>query len=131
VKAYIEAAKRKAADAGLPGIDFGQALSAVARFATASEHAHQLQIKPPSDLAEFNATLRATETALVSAAGLPNRPWYKHTIYAPGEYTGYAAVVIPGVNEAIEAKDASRASAQLAVLAQVLTKAAQTLESAH
>jgi hypothetical protein len=37
-------------------------------------------------------------------AGLPNRPWYRHTIYAPGEFTGYAAVVIPGVNEAIDAK---------------------------
>ena len=41
-------------------------------------------------------------------AGLPNRPWYRHTIYAPGEYTGYSAVVIPGVNEAIDAKDAAR-----------------------
>jgi N-acetylated-alpha-linked acidic dipeptidase len=39
--------------------------------------------------------------------------------------------VIPGVNEAIEAKDASRASAQLTVLADALDKAAQTLESAH
>ena len=44
---------------------------------------------------------------MLSPAGLPNRPWYKHTIYAPGEYTGYAAVVIPGVNEAIDAKDAA------------------------
>ena len=75
------------------------------KFATAADHAHQLQMNPPADLAQFNATLRAAETALISPAGLPNRPWYKHTIYAPGEYTGYAAVVIPGVNEAIEAKD--------------------------
>ena len=66
---------------------------------------------------------------MLSPAGLPNRPWYKHTIYAPGEYTGYAAVVIPGVNEAIEAKDSARAAAQLTVLAQCLERAAQTLES--
>ena len=32
--------------------------------------------------------------------GLPNRPWFKHAIYAPGQYTGYAAVVLPGVNVA-------------------------------
>jgi len=37
--------------------------------------------------------------------GLPNRPWYHHAIYAPGQYTGYAAVVISGVNEAIDAGD--------------------------
>ena len=100
-------------------------------FAKAADHAHQLQLNPPADIAQFNTALRATETALLSPAGLPNRPWYKHTIYAPGEYTGYAAVVIPGVNEAIEAKDSSRASAQLMVLAQCLERAAQTLESAH
>jgi N-acetylated-alpha-linked acidic dipeptidase len=131
VKSYIEAAKRKAGDDGLTGIDFTAALAVATHLATAADHAHQLQLNPPADVAQFNAVLRATETALLSQEGLPNRPWYKHTIYAPGEYTGYAAVVIPGVNEAIEAKDAARASAQLTVLAQCLERAAQTLESAH
>jgi N-acetylated-alpha-linked acidic dipeptidase len=131
VKAYIEGAKRKAGDAALQGLDFGPALAAAGQFEKAAGHVHKLQVNPPASLAQFNATLRAAETALVTQAGLPNRPWYKHTIYAPGEYTGYAAVVIPGVNEAIEAKDAGRASAQLGVLTQALERAAQTLESAH
>jgi N-acetylated-alpha-linked acidic dipeptidase len=131
VKSYIEAAKRKASDNGLTGLDFGAALAVATHLATAAQHAHQLQLNPPPDVAQFNAGLRAAEAALLSPAGLPNRPWYKHTIYAPGEYTGYAAIVIPGVNEAIEAKDSTRASAQLMVLAQCLEKAAQTLESAH
>jgi N-acetylated-alpha-linked acidic dipeptidase len=131
VKAYIESAKRKAGDDGLSSLDFGPALAAAAKFAAAAKHAHQLQSNPPADLDEFNATLRATEEALLSPEGLPRRPWYKHTIYAPGEYTGYAAVVIPGVNEAIEANDASRAAKQLAVLAHCLDRAAQTLDTAH
>jgi N-acetylated-alpha-linked acidic dipeptidase len=131
VKVYIETAKRKAEDAGMSSLDFGAALAAASKFATAADHARQLQEKPPTDLAEFNATLRAAETALTSKAGLPNRPWFKHTIYAPGEYTGYAAVVIPGVNEAIQAKDPGRVSQQLGVLAEALDRAAQTLESAH
>jgi N-acetylated-alpha-linked acidic dipeptidase len=131
VKAYIESAKRKAGDDGVSGLDFGPALEATAKFAAAAVHAHQLQTNPPADLAEFNATLRAAETALLSPEGLPNRSWYKHTIYAPGEYTGYAAVVIPGVNEAIEAKDSTRAAEQLSVLTHCLDKAAQTLETAH
>jgi N-acetylated-alpha-linked acidic dipeptidase len=75
--------------------------------------------------------LRGAERALLVPQGLPHRPWFRHAIYAPGEYTGYAAVVIPGVNEALEAKDSSTASAQLAVLTKALDKAAQTLESAH
>ena len=58
------------------------------------------------------------------------RLYCDYTIYAPGEYTGYAAVVIPGVNEAIDAKDANRTRQQLAVLAEALDRAAQTLASA-
>ena len=131
VKAYIESAKRRAGDDGLSALDFGPALEAAGKFAEAAVHAHQLQTNPPADVAEFNATLRAAETALLSPEGLPNRSWYKHTIYAPGEYTGYAAVVIPGVNEAIEAKDSGRAAAQLTVLTHCLERAAQTLETAH
>ncbi|HMG84335.1 MAG TPA: M28 family metallopeptidase [Terracidiphilus sp.] len=131
VKAYIESAKRKAGDDALSGLDFGPALAATAKFAAAATHAHQLQTNPPADVAEFNATLRAAESALLSPEGLPNRSWYKHTIYAPGEYTGYAAVVIPGVNEAIEAKDSGRAAQQLTNVTHCLERAAQTLETAH
>jgi N-acetylated-alpha-linked acidic dipeptidase len=79
----------------------------------------------------LNLALRQAETAFTSDAGLPNRPWYRHTIYAPGEFTGYAAVVIPGVNEALDARDPARAAQQLTVLAQALARAAQALESAR
>src|SRR6185437_9239119 len=130
VKAYIESAKRRAGDDGLSSLDFRPALEAAAKFAAAAKRAHQLQSNPPADLDEFNATLRATEEALLSSEGLPKRPWYKHTIYAPGEYTGYAAVVIPGVNEAIEATDAPRAQSQLAALAEALNRSAAILETA-
>ena len=71
------------------------------------------------------------ETALLNPEGLPDRRWYKHTIYAPGEFTGYAAVVIPGVNEAIEAADAPRAQSQLAPLAEALNRSAAILEAAR
>ncbi len=63
--------------------------------------------------------------------GLPGRPWFKHAIYAPGEHTGYAAVVIPGVNEAIEGKDLALTKQQLQVLTTALNRAAGALESTH
>jgi N-acetylated-alpha-linked acidic dipeptidase len=131
ISSYINEAKRKAADAGLASLNFTPAQSAAARFATAADRVRHLQLSPAGDPASLNNVLRRTESALLTPGGLPNRPWYKHTIYAPGEYTGYAAVVIPGVNEAIDAKDAGIASQQLAVLAQALDRAAQTLENAR
>ncbi len=76
----------------------------------------------------MNQALRAVETALLNPQGLPRRSWYKHTIYAPGEFTGYAAVVIPGVNEAIEASDDPRAQTQLNCLTLALNRAAAILE---
>jgi N-acetylated-alpha-linked acidic dipeptidase len=131
INSYIAVAKTKATDAHLNSLDFASAEAAAVRLATAAQKAHALQLAPSGDLAKLNLTLRQAETALISDAGLPNRPWYRHTIYAPGEYTGYAAVVIPGVNEAIDAKDAARASQQLVVLAQALDRAAQVLDSAR
>jgi N-acetylated-alpha-linked acidic dipeptidase len=45
---------------------------------------------------------RQAEQSLAVDVGLPGRDWYKHLIYAPGRYTGYAAKTLPGVREAIE-----------------------------
>ena len=86
-------------------------------------------ISPANDPRRLNRVLRDAERALLLPAGLPNRPWFKHAIYDPGQYTGYAAVVIPGVNEAIDAKDATRTQQQIAELAAALNRAAQVLES--
>ena len=128
ISSYIDAAKRKAADAGLGSVDFAAAQAAANRFAAAAAKVHAAQTSASGDLQRLNLALREVETDLLAPSGLPNRPWYKHTIYAPGEYTGYAAVVIPGVNEAIDAKDAPRTNQQLTALAQALDRATQTLQ---
>jgi N-acetylated-alpha-linked acidic dipeptidase len=122
---------QKASSQGLSALDFAPAEAAAARFSAAAERTRSQQISASGNLARLNLALRRTETALLSEQGLPHRPWYRHTIYAPGEYTGYAAVVIPGVNEALDAHDATRASQQLTVLAQALDRAAQALEQAR
>jgi len=54
-------------------------------------------------LAALNRILFRTERALTADPGLPGRPWYRHLIYAPGVYTGYAAKTLPGIREALEA----------------------------
>ena len=83
---------------------------------------------PGMAAARLNQALRQAERALLIPEGLPNRPWFRHAIYAPGQYTGYAAVVIPGVNEAIDKHDLERTRQQIAVLAAALNRAAKVLE---
>ncbi len=131
ITAYFEAAKKKAGDAGMNSLDFGPAEAAAGRLLNAAHKAQALASTAKGDLAKLNMALRQTETAFIMEAGLPNRPWYRHAIYAPGEYTGYSAVVIPGVNEAIDARNSGVAAGQLTALTQVLDRAAHTLDSAN
>jgi N-acetylated-alpha-linked acidic dipeptidase len=129
ISAYLEAAKRRAPDAGLGSLNFDAAQAAAARFSAAAQRAYAIESAPSGDLARLNLALRQTETALLSDAGLPHRPWFRHTIFAPGELTGYAAVVLPGVNEAIDAQDRNLAAQQLQVLTHALNRAAGVLET--
>jgi N-acetylated-alpha-linked acidic dipeptidase len=131
ITAYLAEAKRKAADTGVTGLDFAPAEEAATRMAAAARKVEALEKTPQADPSKLNAALRQTETAFISPQGLPRRPWFRHTIYAPGEYTGYEAVVIPGVNEAIDAKNAPLATAQLTLLTEALDRAARALDTAE
>ena len=129
VVGYVAAAQRKATSAKLQ-LDFTAAKAAADRFAAAGSAIYARQTGATAQSHEgLNTALRGAETALLNQDGLPRRPWFKHTIYDPGEYTGYAAVVIPGVNEGIDANDAARTQAQLEALAAALNRAAEILEA--
>ena len=126
---YLNAAQNKAKDRfGDKSPDFSAAVDGARHLQQAGAKMLEKQRKFPGDPARLNAALRNTERALLIPEGLPNRPWYHHAIYAPGQYTGYAAVVIPGVNEAIDQGDLRRTEQQIAVLAAALHRAAMALE---
>jgi N-acetylated-alpha-linked acidic dipeptidase len=129
IAGYVTKASAKAKEESLQD-DFSSLSSAAARFTAAGAAIHAKQLAVPAQAAPLNHALRAAEAALLNPAGLPHRDWYKHTIYAPGEFTGYAAVVIPGVNEGIEAKDAPRTQTQINALTTALNNASQVLEQA-
>jgi N-acetylated-alpha-linked acidic dipeptidase len=129
IAVYLDNAKRRAEGKfGERGLDLNAVTAAAKHFQEAGAKILARQKNPPRDPARLNQALRAAERALLVPEGLPHRPWFRHTIYAPGEYTGYAAVVIPGVNEALDKGDAERARQQLAVLAAALERAAKVLE---
>ena len=132
VAAYLDAARKRGGDKFGKGVlDFDPVDAAVRHFTSAGAKILAKQKNPPKDAARLNQALVNAERALLEPQGLPNRPWFKHAIYAPGEYTGYAAVVIPGVNEALDKGDSERARQQLEMLAAALERAARTLEGVH
>jgi N-acetylated-alpha-linked acidic dipeptidase len=71
-------------------------------------------------LKEVNELLLQSERKLTTPEGLPGRFWYKHQLYAPGTYTGYAAKAIPAVREGLEQKKWKEAEQAAARVAQVL-----------
>jgi N-acetylated-alpha-linked acidic dipeptidase len=83
-----------------------------------------------ASLAEVNKMLIESERKLTNAAGLPNRPWFKHQLYAPGFYTGYAVKTVPAVREAIELKKWKEADEAIVVVAGVLQDEAALISSA-
>ncbi|HEX6772083.1 MAG TPA: M28 family metallopeptidase [Acidobacteriaceae bacterium] len=129
IGSYLKAAAAKADKAGMH-LNFAQPEAAAAKMLSNAQAAYPQQKSASGDLEALNAKLRRVENDLLDPQGLPGRPWFRHTIYAPGEYTGYAAVVIPGVNEAIEAKNAERGQKELDRLAEALDRASGDLKAA-
>ena len=88
------------------------------------------KIKLPDDKQDaVNQALYKAEQQLLSDNGLPRRPWYRHTIYAPGFYTGYGVKTLPGIREAIEQRNWKEAQEQIEIAAVVLKKFADYLDS--
>jgi N-acetylated-alpha-linked acidic dipeptidase len=129
ISAYLDAARKRSEDKfGEHKLDFHAVEAAARRFQEAGLKMAAKQKNPPQDASRLNQALRAAERAMLDPQGLPHRPWFRHMIYAPGEYTGYAAVVIPGVNEALDKGDSARARDQLAALTAALDRATKALE---
>jgi N-acetylated-alpha-linked acidic dipeptidase len=76
-------------------------------------------------LEAINRDIYQSERDLGADAGLPRRPWYKHTIYAPGYYTGYGVKTMPGIREAVEQKNLEEARAQGAIVAAAIRRSAE------
>jgi len=132
ILAYLDAAQKKAeAEFGSHAPTFDQAEAAAKKLQQAGMKVLAQQGRAPADPRVLNHALCQAERALLLPDGLPDRPWYRHAIYAPGQYTGYAAVVIPGVNEAIDRHDLDVTRKQLSALSAALERSARILNSDH
>lgn len=80
--------------------------------------------------AKLMALMHDIDQALTLDEGLPERPWYKHLIYAPGRQTGYGVKTLPGVREAIEDQRWDDGVRYIGLTAKVLTAYAARLDAA-
>jgi N-acetylated-alpha-linked acidic dipeptidase len=116
--------------ADVPYIDFASILNALTRLEKAAQQVEQIKANADAQkLTAINAKIYAAEQTLLMTNGLPRRPWYKHSLYAPGFYTGYGVKTIPGVREAIEQKDWSETRTQIEEVAAAINKLASYLET--
>jgi N-acetylated-alpha-linked acidic dipeptidase len=73
--------------------------SSTAFDAAYAQHAAGLS---PARRQVLTRLIQSIDQTLAPPVGLPERPWYKNLIYAPGRYTGYESKTLPGITEAIE-----------------------------
>ncbi|MEO7041314.1 MAG: M28 family metallopeptidase [Gemmatimonadaceae bacterium] len=121
--------------ASVPELDFAPLDSAAAALTSAATRYQaafnqSLDGAATASFVKLNQDLVQSERLLLSDAGLPNRPWYKHLLYAPGYHTGYGVKTIPGVREAIEQKDWSLAATQITRVAVALNAEATLVDRA-
>jgi N-acetylated-alpha-linked acidic dipeptidase len=76
-----------------------------------------------------NAALMQVERNWCNPAGIPGRPWFKHTLYA-ARFT-YAHLELPGLTEAAEAGDWRRVTQQAKILDEELAKNTSVLIKAR
>ncbi|WP_028784021.1 M28 family peptidase [Thalassobacillus devorans] len=81
-------------------------------------------------LKNMNTAMLKQERDLMNEKGLPGRSWYKHQIWAPGMTTGYAALPLPALAEAIEAGDREALQQAIDRLETSLQKTTDTVEKA-
>lgn len=81
----------------------------------------------PAAAERINAAVMQVERNWCSPAGIPGRPWWKHSLYG-ARYT-YAHLELPGLTEAAEAGDWKRAAEQAKILEAELAGNSALLQS--
>jgi N-acetylated-alpha-linked acidic dipeptidase len=79
-------------------------------------------------LAKLNNALIQAERQFIDARGLRGRAWYKHQIYAPGVYTGYAAQPLTDFRQALDDRNSVDAKESLERIVEAIKRVTATLK---
>jgi N-acetylated-alpha-linked acidic dipeptidase len=83
-----------------------------------------------AELAKINDALVQAERQFIDDKGLRGRAWYKHQIYAPGFYTGYAAQPLTDFRQAIDDRNSANAKESLERIVEAIRRVTRTLKAA-
>ena len=126
-----------AAKEPVPYVNFAPLQNAIARleesatrYDAAIERAFASGGPDAEQAARVNAILAQSERALALDDGLPRRTWFRHSVYAPGFYTGYGVKTLPGVREGIEQRAWDEVDREMASIAAALERLAARLDEA-
>ncbi|KAH7032334.1 putative peptidase, M28 family [Macrophomina phaseolina] len=75
-----------------------------------------------------NSKYKYLERQFLFHGGLDGRPWFKHVVFAPGLWTGYAGATFPGLVEAVEFGDKAAAEKWAGIIKGLIYKAAGSLK---
>jgi N-acetylated-alpha-linked acidic dipeptidase len=109
------------------------ALDEFAKEAERIEKARQDAIKSGNRgrLAKINDALISGERQFIDQRGLRGRAWYKHQIYAPGFYTGYAAQPLTDFRQALDDRNGAQAKESLERIMEAVKRVTLTLKQAR
>ncbi|KAI0550511.1 hypothetical protein F4679DRAFT_542663 [Xylaria curta] len=75
-----------------------------------------------------NTKYKNIERAFLYPGGLDGRSWFKHVVFAPGIWTGYAGAVFPGLVESIDNKDFTNAIKWVDIIDSCIKTATKTMQ---
>ena len=82
-------------------------------------------------LRALNDALMRVERQFIDERGLRNRSWYKHEIYAPGMYTGYASQPLTDFRQALDDRSSANARESLARIVEAIKRATAVLRQVN
>jgi N-acetylated-alpha-linked acidic dipeptidase len=102
-------------------------LTAAEAYDQAATSAGKLTTK---QAAAVNKALRDVAPAFLQATGLPQRPWYRHLLQAPGRREGEDTAPLPGIGDAIDARAWDQARDEVRLTAEATRRATGLLHQA-
>jgi N-acetylated-alpha-linked acidic dipeptidase len=129
----VKLAKRRNLGTAFDEKAMNEAVAEFGREAERLEQSRQAAVaeKDAAKLKRINDALIAGERGFIDSRGLRGRAWYKHEIYAPGIYTGYAAQPLTDFGQALDDRNSSNAREALDRIVEAIKRATSALRAGH
>jgi N-acetylated-alpha-linked acidic dipeptidase len=133
IREYFNEAFKLATRRNLGGLDEKATMNAIedlTKEAERLEKSRQEAIRKGDHgrLSRINDALVQAERQFIDPGGLRGRAWYKHQIYAPGFYTGYAAQPLTDFRQALDDRNTSNAKESLERVVAAIRRVTNTLK---